>query len=600
MAAEDVVVVKRGSGLTRHGPSLLRRSARTKIRRNSTTSSEARNDTSRLRSAPIENDEYPAVTLVDPGPMPLPFSPLSLSMVSESTPASFDASENDSAAQKEVDHKPLKRFVSTLRDSSKPTITTYVEPQLLEQRRKELEGTSRLSESIPTSYITSTTTVTTATNLDTPSHPVNGGPASTEPSTQLTLESAVISKVTYPIPPPVKLSQNLLQQPKLPDPRSQVPPKHPSLSIQSAPPQKQMIVMQNQSSPANIPRPQPQSKKSSSWSWLWGKEKGGDKAMDMAQREPQKPFSALSSQPHLSNTPNEVVGKKQSTLSLLFSRNGKSSKAQSTSAESGAPSSFPGQMPIQGDRLNDPSRMPINIERAVYRLSHVKLANPRRPLHEQVLISNMMFWYLGVIQQQQQLLLQQQQQADLQQQQGQQQQQQQLQDQNQQQLPAEQSAEYVNPGTGEPAHLSPTSNDDETLEKKKSHQDGLSAVVETKVEGSEFVVPQQDSNSRARSPVEEVVLVQEIVYTQTLLHTHNHAIPSAPHEEEYDEESMIGGHFGGNSTWYDEEDYENYEDDMDAMTGGYKRSGAGSLYLQSGNQVSDSYKIHAMQTSGAC
>ncbi|KAF8892049.1 hypothetical protein BD779DRAFT_1784286 [Infundibulicybe gibba] len=30
-------------------------------------------------------------------------------------------------------------------------------------------------------------------------------------------------------------------------------------------------------------------------------------------------------------------------------------------------------------------------------LSHIKLANPRRPLYEQVLISNLMFWYLGVI-----------------------------------------------------------------------------------------------------------------------------------------------------------------------------------------------------------
>ncbi|KAF9244669.1 hypothetical protein BU15DRAFT_86034 [Melanogaster broomeanus] len=29
--------------------------------------------------------------------------------------------------------------------------------------------------------------------------------------------------------------------------------------------------------------------------------------------------------------------------------------------------------------------------------SHIKLANPRRPLYEQVLISNLMFWYLGVI-----------------------------------------------------------------------------------------------------------------------------------------------------------------------------------------------------------
>ncbi|KAG5647436.1 hypothetical protein DXG03_009366 [Asterophora parasitica] len=46
---------------------------------------------------------------------------------------------------------------------------------------------------------------------------------------------------------------------------------------------------------------------------------------------------------------------------------------------------------------NNYSRYPIHVERAIYRLSHIKLANPRRPLYEQVLISNLMFWYLSVI-----------------------------------------------------------------------------------------------------------------------------------------------------------------------------------------------------------
>ncbi|RDB23402.1 Protein zds1 [Hypsizygus marmoreus] len=50
-----------------------------------------------------------------------------------------------------------------------------------------------------------------------------------------------------------------------------------------------------------------------------------------------------------------------------------------------------------GVGVNNYSRYPIHVERAIYRLSHIKLANPRRPLYEQVLISNLMFWYLGVI-----------------------------------------------------------------------------------------------------------------------------------------------------------------------------------------------------------
>lgn len=62
----------------------------------------------------------------------------------------------------------------------------------------------------------------------------------------------------------------------------------------------------------------------------------------------------------------------------------------SKSAKSYAPS--PSPQPVQGY-----ARYPIHVERAIYRLSHIKLANPRRPLYEQVLISNLMFWYLGVI-----------------------------------------------------------------------------------------------------------------------------------------------------------------------------------------------------------
>ncbi|KAI9223159.1 activator of mitotic machinery Cdc14 phosphatase activation C-term-domain-containing protein, partial [Blastocladiella britannica] len=39
-------------------------------------------------------------------------------------------------------------------------------------------------------------------------------------------------------------------------------------------------------------------------------------------------------------------------------------------------------------------RYPLHIERAICRLAHAKLANPRRPLHHQVLISNMLVWYM--------------------------------------------------------------------------------------------------------------------------------------------------------------------------------------------------------------
>ncbi|KAI8880496.1 hypothetical protein K501DRAFT_335384 [Backusella circina FSU 941] len=45
------------------------------------------------------------------------------------------------------------------------------------------------------------------------------------------------------------------------------------------------------------------------------------------------------------------------------------------------------------------NRLPIHKERAIYKLSHLKLTHPRRPLRDQVMISNLMFWYLSIINQ---------------------------------------------------------------------------------------------------------------------------------------------------------------------------------------------------------
>jgi Activator of mitotic machinery Cdc14 phosphatase activation C-term len=58
----------------------------------------------------------------------------------------------------------------------------------------------------------------------------------------------------------------------------------------------------------------------------------------------------------------------------------------------------------QGNAISGPpvlnfyyTRFPIHVERAIYRLSHIKLANPRRPLLQQVLLSNFMYGYLNLI-----------------------------------------------------------------------------------------------------------------------------------------------------------------------------------------------------------
>jgi hypothetical protein len=74
-------------------------------------------------------------------------------------------------------------------------------------------------------------------------------------------------------------------------------------------------------------------------------------------------------------------GSGRETAAALLGASKSKSRAASPSSQTGGPY----------------ARYPIHVERAIYRLSHIKLANPRRPLSEQVLISNLMFWYLGVI-----------------------------------------------------------------------------------------------------------------------------------------------------------------------------------------------------------
>lgn len=61
------------------------------------------------------------------------------------------------------------------------------------------------------------------------------------------------------------------------------------------------------------------------------------------------------------------------------------------------PGGKPMPTPPRGIGVDYYSRFPIPIERAIYRLSHFKLASPKRSLCEQVLITELMYWYLGII-----------------------------------------------------------------------------------------------------------------------------------------------------------------------------------------------------------
>ncbi|KAF9136413.1 hypothetical protein BGX30_011232 [Mortierella sp. GBA39] len=338
---EDLMTVKRPGGLERSALSLLRRSARTKIRRNSTASNDTRHDVSRLRQTVNANGEYPAVSLQR-----------------RDQEASGELNDGDEApsfrisAPGKLENTAVAQLAETLEKSRKEKLDNFT--------------------------------------------------------------------VNYPIPPPVKLAHNLLQQPSSQDPSAPSKPSRPQ--------QQYDLPGKNKQSGQGATGIHTHQKKPSSWSWLWGKEKGEKGAdgstlggagsspggMKSAAAAPSQTSSIETNTPTTSSA--ETTVKKPSTLQLLFSRNSKSTsaKAQATTAETTHSISMNGQS-LTSDRpkYSNYNRLPIHIERAIYRLSHVKLANPRRPLHEQVLISNMMFWYLGVIQQQQL-----QQQADLQQQQA--------------------------------------------------------------------------------------------------------------------------------------------------------------------------------------
>ncbi|KAI8069242.1 hypothetical protein BC940DRAFT_346198 [Gongronella butleri] len=175
--------------------------------------------------------------------------------------------------------------------------------------------------------------------------------------------------------------------------------------------------------PEAKPQPKPEPSKSASvrkstWSWsFWSDEK-----KSKVEDDDEAAVYNAASDDSASVSSNNGSSKQRFGLSSLFSRKPSSATTKSRTEDTSTrvngasytPTSFHGAP--KDFQLNPKmNRLPIHTERAIYRLSHMKLANPRRPLHEQVIISNFMFWYLGIVSQQQQ---QQQQQQQPNQQQG--------------------------------------------------------------------------------------------------------------------------------------------------------------------------------------
>lgn len=194
-----------------------------------------------------------------------------------------------------------------------------------------------------------------------------------------------------PYTPPVQQPQ---PQPPLPTIHQQ-PPQPPQ-----PPPSQPQVPAQIQQSQPIAPQHPPARKERDRKGLFskWGSDKSSKKSKEKDRESRERPekeketgffgslFGGSKKKQDSDFTPSMVGGSagREAAQALL---------GASKSSKNYVPPPSPGL--VQG--ANPYARYPIHVERAIYRLSHIKLANPRRPLYEQVLISNLMFWYLGVI-----------------------------------------------------------------------------------------------------------------------------------------------------------------------------------------------------------
>lgn len=122
-----------------------------------------------------------------------------------------------------------------------------------------------------------------------------------------------------------------------------------------------------------------------------------DKDLDSADDEP---IEALTPTKKSKEKKQEVSGKSQSTLEVQekIKRSIKrTSKANQPIEFTDSAFGFPLPPPSHSTLVMLDYRFPVHVERAIYRLSHLKLANPKRSLSEQVLLSNFMYAYLNLV-----------------------------------------------------------------------------------------------------------------------------------------------------------------------------------------------------------
>jgi hypothetical protein len=93
----------------------------------------------------------------------------------------------------------------------------------------------------------------------------------------------------------------------------------------------------------------------------------------------------------------EELQKKLSLESLNAAASSSSQRPNAPQKFTDSPFGFPLPPLSQSTIIMLDYRFPIHVERAIYRLSHLKLGNTKRPLRQQVLLSNFMYAYLNLV-----------------------------------------------------------------------------------------------------------------------------------------------------------------------------------------------------------
>ncbi|KAF7430792.1 hypothetical protein PC9H_006503 [Pleurotus ostreatus] len=202
-------------------------------------------------------------------------------------------------------------------------------------------------------------------------------------------------------PQPQRLSPQTSPESSYHEPsRTPSPPSpSPPASTESLPAHTSVSSPPTASSISLSPSPQrkEKDKKGQKGLFKWGSDKSGKKKEKEKEREREKAEKEKEKDSSFFGSLFGSKKKQDDGSSPASNASGRETAERLLGQSKRAPTS---PSPILATTLpggNNYARYPIHVERAIYRLSHIKLANPRRPLYEQVLISNLMFWYLGVI-----------------------------------------------------------------------------------------------------------------------------------------------------------------------------------------------------------